>query len=222
MKVYSLVKTAGALVLATFAASACNILTYEDSVADFNERQAGGSPPTASPPPPPPPPPPAGASFGPVFSEIQAGLFDGCAAACHSGATPPGNLDLSANASYANLAGTTSDGAPTVERVAPGEPDNSYLVQKLEGVNGDPQHPAGSPVPQPDIDSIRIWISDGAVNDTTPPAAAPVQVTSMSPSVSPTWKAARLRPRSRSPCTMAQTSLAASHLPRSAWTRTTR
>jgi hypothetical protein len=180
MKIRSLVKTAGALLLAALSVSACNILTFDEAVSDFNENAGGGSPPTGSPPPP-PPPPPAGASFGPVFSEIQAGLFDDCASACHSGANPPGGLDLSANASYMMLVGMPSSADPNVDRVVPGQPDSSYLVQKLEGVNGDPPHPAGSEVPQPDIDSIRTWIADGAVDDTAAPPAVPVQITSVSP-----------------------------------------
>jgi hypothetical protein len=181
MKICSLVKTAGVLLLATLGVSACNILTFDEAASDFNENAGAGSPPTGSPPPPPPPPPPAGASFGPTFSEIQAGLFDDCSSACHSGANPPGGLDLSVNASYMMLVGTPSSADPNVERVAPGQPGSSYLVQKLEGVNGDPPHPAGSEVPQPDIDSIRAWIADGAIDDTAAPPAVPVQVTSMSP-----------------------------------------
>ncbi len=191
MKTSSLVKTAAALLLGTVSVSGCNILTYDEAASDFNDNAQGGSPPTASPPPPPPPPPPpAGASFGPVFSEIQAGLFDGCAAACHSGASPPGSLDLSANASFMMLVGMPSSADPNVDRVDPGQPETSYLVQKLEGVNGDPAHPSGSEVPQPDIDSIRGWIADGAIDDTAAPPAVPVQVSSMSPAPGTTLSAA--------------------------------
>ena len=178
MNIQSLLKTAGALLLAMFGLSACDIQTYDDAASAFNDNtQGGGSPPPASP----PPPPPVGASFGPVFSEIQAGLFDSCAAACHSGASPPGNLDLSAGTSYMMLVGMVSDADPGLNRVEPGQPDTSYLVRKLEGLNGDPPHPSGSPVPQADIDSIRVWISNGAADDTAPPAPTAVQVASVLP-----------------------------------------
>jgi hypothetical protein len=180
MKIHPLVKTAVALLLATLGVSACDVRTFEQAASDFNNNtQGGGSSPPVSPPP--PPPPPAGASFGPIFSEIQTGLFDSCASACHSGSSPPGNLDLTATASYTMLVGMPSDANPNLDRVEPGQPDISYLVQKLEGVNGDPEHPSGSPVPQADIDSIRVWISDGAADDAAPPPASAVQVTSMSP-----------------------------------------
>jgi hypothetical protein len=179
MKIQALLKNAVALLLAMLSASACNILTFDEAASDFNENAGGGSPPAGSPPP--PPPPPAGASFGPVFSQIQAGLFDGCASACHSGANPPGGLDLSANASYMMLVGMPGSADPNVERVAPGQPDSSYLVQKLEGINADPPHPSGSEVPQADIDSIRVWIADGAIDDTAAPPAVPPQITSITP-----------------------------------------
>jgi hypothetical protein len=53
---------------------------------------------------------------------------------------------------------------PTVLRVAPGDADASYLVQKLEGtaaVGG--QMPVGSPpLDQATIDIVRAWIDSGA------------------------------------------------------------
>jgi hypothetical protein len=88
------------------------------------------------------------------------------------------------------LVGVPSDADPGVDRVEPGQPDSSYLVQKLEGVGGDPKHPSGSEVPQADIDSIRQWIADGAVDDTAPPPATPVQITSLSPAPNTTLDAA--------------------------------
>ena len=53
---------------------------------------------------------------------------------------------------------------PALNRVTPGDPDNSYLIQKLEGtaaVGG--QMPAiGGPLNQAVIDDIRLWITNGA------------------------------------------------------------
>ncbi|MEO1244831.1 MAG: Ig-like domain-containing protein [Pseudomonadota bacterium] len=171
-----LLNTLTAALLAVVSLSACDIRTYDDAVTEFNNNSQGGGNP------PPPPPPPPGASFGPVFSEIQTNLFTpNCATAgCHSGGAPTGNLNLEAASSYMMLIGVASTADANIDRVVPGNANDSYLIQQLEGVGGGAPHPAGSPVPTADIANIRQWILDGAVDDTAQPAA-PVQVTSMSP-----------------------------------------
>lgn len=158
----------------------CDVQTYDDAASAFN---AGSPPPPPPPPPgPPPPPPPPPAAFGPNFSEIQAAVFTpSCAtASCHSGANPPGNLNLEEANSYAMLVGIASDQDPNVQRVNPGNPDISYLVQKLEGTAGGQQMPPNNALPQPDIDVIRQWITDGAIDDRVQ-ASNPVRVASLSP-----------------------------------------
>ncbi len=152
---------------------ACNIGSYDDAVDRFNNN---------SPPPPQPPPPPPGANFGPNFSEIQANVFTPtCATAnCHSGAGAA-NLNLEAANSYAMLVGIASTQDAGTQRVDPGNPDDSYLIQKLEGpgASGGQMPPIG-PLAQVDIDVIRQWISDGAIDDTVQPSS-PVRVASLSP-----------------------------------------
>ena len=64
---------------------------------------------------------------------------------------------------------------PNLNRVTAGDPDSSYLVQKLEGATGivGARMPFGGPyLPQATIDVIRQWITDGAQPAATPPAAA--------------------------------------------------
>ncbi len=171
---YSLTKTLAVLVVAGLLA-ACNIQTYDDAVASI---QGGGNTP-----PPEPPPPPPGASFGPNFSEIQSGLFTPTCAtsSCHSGGNPPAGLNLEAGSSYANLVGIASSQEPGTQRVNAGNPDSSYLVQKLEGTaaTGTVMPPSGGIAPA-DIDVVRQWISAGAVDDTVV-AQGPIQVTSLMP-----------------------------------------
>jgi hypothetical protein len=134
-----------------------------------------------NPPPPPPPPPPA---FNPVFSEIQSSVFNpNCATSgCHQGAGAPQGLRLDETNSYALLVDVDSTQDPTVKRVAAGDPNNSYLIQKLEGTASvGQQMPAGGPpLPQANIDIIRQWITDGALDDRAP-SGAPIRVTSLSP-----------------------------------------
>ena len=117
----------------------------------------------------------------PNFNSIQANVFDQVCEHCHSGANAPVGLRLDAANSYANLVGVPSGERPNLRRVAPGDANNSYIIQKLEGTAGIGERmPAGLPaLPQSDINVIRQWIANGAL-----PAAAgtgPIRVTSVSP-----------------------------------------
>jgi hypothetical protein len=57
---------------------------------------------------------------------------------------------------------------PGLMRVKPSDPDNSYVIHKVEGAEGitGVRMPLGGPVlSQPTIDQIRAWISGGALNN---------------------------------------------------------
>jgi hypothetical protein len=57
---------------------------------------------------------------------------------------------------------------PSAIRVVPGDPDNSYIIQKLEGTAGieGVRMPAGGPYLTADqISLIRQWIAAGALNN---------------------------------------------------------
>jgi Bacterial Ig-like domain len=130
------------------------------------------------------PPPPSSPPFGANFSEIQAELFTPtCAASgCHTGAAAPQGLRLDEANSYGLLVGVASMEVPSLLRVAPGDPDNSYLIHKLEGTAsvGDQMPLDGTPLPQASIDVIRQWIIEGAVDDRAP-SGEPIRVSSLSP-----------------------------------------
>ena len=127
--------------------------------------------------------PPAG-PLGPNFSQIQANVFTPTCATtgCHFGAGAPQGLRLDAASSFALLVGVASTEESAVLRVVPGDPDNSYLIQKLEGTaSSGAQMPLNAPaLAQATIDVIRQWISDGAIDDRLP-ASDPIRVTSLSP-----------------------------------------
>jgi mono/diheme cytochrome c family protein len=117
-----------------------------------------------------------------TFSSIQANVFTPTCSTCHSGASAPHGLRLDAANSYALLVGVPSDEQASILRVKPNEPDNSYLVQKIQGnaATGE-RMPAGLPaLPQATIDAIRQWIVNGAMNDTQT-SSTPIRVTSLSP-----------------------------------------
>ena len=71
---------------------------------------------------------------------------------------------------------------PGLLRVDPGDPDNSYLIQKLEGTAavGARMPLGGTALSQADINVVRQWISDGALAMPAPPPAAPIRLTSLS------------------------------------------
>lgn len=120
----------------------------------------------------------------PTFGSIQANIFTPVCVQCHAGAGAPFGLRLDPANSFALLVGVASGQEPSLLRVAPNDPDNSYLIQKLEGTaSSGEQMPAGlPPLPQADIDVIRQWISDGAMPDAPAmPPSSPVRVSSMSP-----------------------------------------
>ena len=122
--------------------------------------------------------------FNPNFSEIQANVFTlNCATTgCHFGAAAPQGLRLDEVNSYGLLVGVRSTQSSSKLRVAPGDPDNSYLIQKLEGTaSAGAQMPLNAPpIAQASIDVIRQWISDGAIDDRAP-SSNPIKVTSLSP-----------------------------------------
>jgi hypothetical protein len=76
------------------------------------------------------------------------------------------NLTSTAN-SYAALVNVASLQV-ALDRVEPGNPDDSYLIRKLEGGPGitGVRMPQGGPfLDQATIDTIRQWIADGAPNN---------------------------------------------------------
>jgi len=117
-----------------------------------------------------------------TFSSIQANVFTPTCSTCHSGASAPHGLRLDAANSYALLVGVPSGEQPSILRVKPHDPDNSYLLQKIQGTASVGERmPAGLPaLPQATIDAIRTWITNGALNDVGP-SSAPIRVTSLSP-----------------------------------------
>jgi len=128
--------------------------------------------------------PPPDQTLTATFASIQANIFTPICTRCHSGPAAPEGLQLDAQHSYALLVGVPSTESPSVLRVKPGDPDSSYIVQKLEGAAGivGARMPYGGPyLPQSSIDVIRQWISDGAMSDGQADAARPFALTATSP-----------------------------------------
>jgi hypothetical protein len=89
------------------------------------------------------------------FDSIQANIFTPICAGCHSGANPAANLNLDAAHSYNDLVNVPSTEEPTLDRVKPGDPTDSYLVIHLQK--------DGDGAPASDIPFVIQWIQDGAL-----------------------------------------------------------
>lgn len=117
-------------------------------------------------------------NLAPTFTSIQREIFNTqdssgrlACIQCHTnvGRTPAAGLNLTEGNAFAALVGRPSVNSPGNTFVVPGDPDNSYLVKKLEGTTGI----AGVRMPRgngPYLTSgqmlvIRRWIKEGAANN---------------------------------------------------------
>ena len=107
-----------------------------------------------------------------TLTKLQTDIFTPKCSGCHNGSAPsggalPGSMDLRAGHTFANVVNVASLEQPALMRVKPGEPNNSYVVHKLEGtdITGS-RMPFGGPfLDQATIDKVRSWIAAGAPNN---------------------------------------------------------
>lgn len=129
---------------------------------------------------------PGGSSSGMLtadFGSIQDHVFTPICTVCHAGASAPQGLRLDAANSYSLLVGVPSNEVPSLLHVNPGNPDASYIIQKLEGhaAVGAQMPFGGPPLPTATIGVIRQWITDGAQRGTATPASVKFTVESVDP-----------------------------------------
>jgi len=116
--------------------------------------------------------------LAPNFASIQRTIFNvtdssgrlACVG-CHTdqGRNPLGGLVLLEGRSYQQLVGRASVGRAGATLVIAGDPDNSYLVKKLEGaadITGQRMPRGNGPfLTEGQMLVIRQWIRDGAPNN---------------------------------------------------------
>lgn len=104
--------------------------------------------------------------LAPTLDSIQTNVFsiDCAVPGCHGGAGAQQGLRLDPGFAYGNLVNVASPRDPNLIRVIPGDPDNSFIVHKLEGTQtlGDRMPQGGPYLPQSTIDVMRQWIAGGA------------------------------------------------------------
>lgn len=116
--------------------------------------------------------------LSPTFASIQQEIFQTTDSSgrvactqCHTtqGRTPAANLSLLPDVAYQNLVNVPSVQKPGAIRVIPGDPDNSYIVHKLEGrsdiVGQRMPRTSGPFLTEGQMLIIRRWIAQGAANN---------------------------------------------------------
>jgi mono/diheme cytochrome c family protein len=114
----------------------------------------------------------------PTFSSIQRDIFEAAdstgrpsCSSCHNpngGAFRQVGLDLSTTGSYDSLVGVASRQKPGLSRVVAGDPENSYLLHKLEGrtdIIGGRMPNRGPYLSDGQLAIVRRWIELGARRD---------------------------------------------------------
>jgi hypothetical protein len=105
----------------------------------------------------------------PTLTDDIQPIFDrSCAVAgCHIGTSPGGNMLLIPERAFSELVGATSTDVPTMLRVRPTAPDESFLLHKVAGTHatvggtGDPMPPTAG-LGEEEVELIREWIETGA------------------------------------------------------------
>jgi hypothetical protein len=112
------------------------------------------------------------------FQSIQDNVFTPICAKCHVGASAPEGLQLSEGNAYNNLVGVPSTEQPSVLRVDPGNPANSYMIRKImntPGISGVQMPYMLPPLPTATQAAMAQWVTNGAPNAPAAMAAAASQ-----------------------------------------------
>lgn len=98
--------------------------------------------------------------------QIQPIFTNNCTdSGCHGAAGAKAGLILDANAAFNNIVNIPSSQQPDLLRVRPGNAADSYLARKISGdprISGDRMPKSRAPLPQEQIDLIKLWITQGA------------------------------------------------------------
>ena len=143
-----------AIAIVTLALAACGAGSGEGLDQNGQPLPGGGAPPVTG--------------LQPTLASIQDNVFSvSCAIpSCHGGGNVQYGLRLDPGFSAGNLINVPSPRNANLIRVVPGDPDASFLIQKLQGADGllGDRMPDGGPyLTTATINVIRQWIQNGAL-----------------------------------------------------------
>jgi len=101
------------------------------------------------------------------LAAIQSQVFTPKCSGCHGNAVTQAGLSLASGSSFTSLVNVQSSQSSKL-LVVPGKPDESYLVDKLEGgagIVGDRMPKGGPFLTSAEIDTVSQWITSGAGNN---------------------------------------------------------
>jgi mono/diheme cytochrome c family protein len=110
---------------------------------------------------------PVAAEDAAVLSSIQTQIFTPKCAGCHGNAVQQAGLNLASGSSFSSLVNVKSS-QTSITLVVPGNPNDSYLIQKLEGrsgISGDRMPQGGPFLTDAEVESITDWITAGALDN---------------------------------------------------------
>ncbi|HEX2060818.1 MAG TPA: hypothetical protein VHK90_08750 [Thermoanaerobaculia bacterium] len=104
-----------------------------------------------------------------TFTRVQNEIFTPTCAqiGCHDVIGQQSQMVLTAGQAYANIVNVNSVEMPSLRRVAPNDPANSYLYRKITGagITGERMPLNLPPLDDAKIRLVRDWIRRGAPND---------------------------------------------------------
>ncbi|MFP6801667.1 MAG: thrombospondin type 3 repeat-containing protein, partial [Pseudomonadales bacterium] len=97
------------------------------------------------------------------IDDVQSAIFTpSCAlSGCHNGSVSP---NLQTGVAFDSVVGVSASQS-AMPLIDPGNPDNSYLILKMEGSGSGSKMPIGGTVSTTNLQLIRDWVSNGAVKD---------------------------------------------------------
>jgi hypothetical protein len=106
----------------------------------------------------------------PTLTQLQTEIFTPKCSSCHDGVgtAPPGVLNLTAGGTYKAVVNVAALEQPTLKYIVPGDPADSYLVQKLLGLSSitGARMPLGGPyLDAATLAQVEAWVSAGALNN---------------------------------------------------------
>lgn len=104
-----------------------------------------------------------------TFTRVQSEVFTPTCTtiACHDPLGQQSQMVLIPGQAYANTVNVASVEMPSLQRVRPNDPGNSYLYRKLTGagITGDRMPLNQPPLSEQQLALVRDWIRRGAPND---------------------------------------------------------
>ena len=98
-----------------------------------------------------------------TFAEVQAQIFEPHCVSCHTPGGAYTGLDLRADVAYDNLVGVASSQRPGMNFIEPGNPELSYLMHKIRGIDYEEAIMPQGEMLEPELVALAYgWVLSGA------------------------------------------------------------